>query len=632
MENSSLFGITYNDWRNCVGTYLEQGQTYLKNHIYSYPLSKITMEDRKRLLSEEFFNSYIASGLFLNDNELKKYNTVDPKNNGDLRNITLISPIMYLIIITIGGHLAKQNHYFNEKDWINYAGNYKKGVMSYAPAYKDFSLAALGLQSSYKYYLKTDITSFYPMLNMGILFNEIQSVCENESARSLMFYRSLLEYFGDGRYPVVSDNIGLSYIATAIYLKKFDELFIGRVDKDPLISDYQILRYVDDFYIAFNCKKGVYDKTISHLKRYLQEVASKMQLKLNFQKQKVSETANISDDIYANVYDYMVNDENIGYSDRYNEKQIVNLINALLELKFYPDHGDVEKIIIDVLDDHEYGFYYTEVLNWYIYKNKAIFREKVIIDGLNQLLERIDILEHYPKQFGRMIINTCDDSLIKKYLNKIFNLFRVTPTPRFIEFLAKEYLLEHNFKHKDLKGYIGENSPELYQYIKCYCEGNYHIPSLKRYKDIYLRKMINDPILPYLWFMHRCAKNESRILESFAYYKNYFDRKFAYFMATMREEGATNKKGKVSFQQSYKIRIVKNTLKRWKDKGLNYTEKDEKKLSKIENARHDNPVVHASSKLLYENDKTILELKSHIQFLDSILEKVEDFVISRVEY
>lgn len=342
MENSSLFGITYNDWRNCVGTYLEQGQTYLKNHIYSYPLSKITMEDRKRLLSEEFFNSYIASGLFLNDNELKKYNTVDPKNNGDLRNITLISPIMYLIIITIGGHLAKQNHYFNEKDWINYAGNYKKGVMSYAPAYKDFSLAALGLQSSYKYYLKTDITSFYPMINMGILFNEIQSVCENESARSLMFYRSLLEYFGDGRYPVVSDNIGLSYIATAIYLKKFDELFIGRVDKDPLISDYQILRYVDDFYIAFNCKKGVYDKTISHLKRYLQEVASKMQLKLNFQKQKVSETANISDDIYANVYDYMVNDENIGYSDRYNEKQIVNLINALLELKFYPDHGDCQ--------------------------------------------------------------------------------------------------------------------------------------------------------------------------------------------------------------------------------------------------------------------------------------------------
>lgn len=70
MENSSLFGITYNDWRNCVGTYLEQGQTYLKNHIYSYPLSKITMEDRKRLLSEEFFNSYIASGLFLNDGGL----------------------------------------------------------------------------------------------------------------------------------------------------------------------------------------------------------------------------------------------------------------------------------------------------------------------------------------------------------------------------------------------------------------------------------------------------------------------------------------------------------------------------------------------------------------------------------
>lgn len=36
-----------------------------------------------------------------------------------------------------------------------------------------------------------------------------------------------------------------------------------------------------------------------------------MNLKLNFQKQKVTETKNISDDVYANVYDYMVNDEDI---------------------------------------------------------------------------------------------------------------------------------------------------------------------------------------------------------------------------------------------------------------------------------------------------------------------------------
>ncbi|RMX25837.1 hypothetical protein [Limosilactobacillus reuteri] len=79
MENSSLFGITYNDWKTFVGAYLEQGNNYMKNYIYSYPLSKLILEDKKRLLSEEFFNSYIASGLFLNDVELKKYNTIDPK-------------------------------------------------------------------------------------------------------------------------------------------------------------------------------------------------------------------------------------------------------------------------------------------------------------------------------------------------------------------------------------------------------------------------------------------------------------------------------------------------------------------------------------------------------------------------
>lgn len=631
MKNSSLFGITYRDWKTFVGDYLKQGTEYLRSHIYSYPLSKITLEDRNRLLSEEFFNSYIASGIFLNNDELGKYNTVDPKNNGDLRNIILISPIMYLVIITIGGHLAKQNNYGNEREWINYAGNYKEGQMNYAAAYKEFTLAALGLQNNYKYYLKTDITSFYPMLNMGILFKEIQSVCKRETARSIMFYRNFLEYFGNGRYPVVSDNIGLSYIATAIYLKKFDELFIESINKDSLVTNYQILRYVDDLYIAFNCDEGDYDEVTNHLKRYLQEVASEMELKLNFQKQKVANTKNIPDDIYANIYDYMVNDEDIGYSDRYNEQQIIDLINNLLKLPHYPTHKDVEKVIVNILEDREYNFYYTEVLNWYIYKNKTVFCKKIIIDKLKKLLDRVDILEHYPKQFGRMIINTCDDSLIKQYLNKIFTLFRTTPTPRFIEFLAKEYLLEHNFKHTDLKKYLRTNFPELYQYIRRYCQDPYHIPNSKQYNDTYLEKMNNDPILHYLWFMHKCAENESRVLESFAYYKNYFDRKFSYFMAAMGVGGAKNKKEKVSFNQSYKISVVENTLKKWKDKGLDYNINDKKKLTKIENARHDNPVVHASSRLLYENNRSILELENYIKFLDGILKKVEKFVEDKVK-
>lgn len=72
MENSSLFGITYNDWKTFVGAYLDQGNNYMKNYIYSYPLSKLIPEDKKRLLSEEFFNSYITSGLFFGWYGIKK--------------------------------------------------------------------------------------------------------------------------------------------------------------------------------------------------------------------------------------------------------------------------------------------------------------------------------------------------------------------------------------------------------------------------------------------------------------------------------------------------------------------------------------------------------------------------------
>ncbi|MCH5358553.1 AbiA family abortive infection protein [Limosilactobacillus reuteri] len=630
MENSSLFGINYNEWKVFVENFLNQDQDYMKNNIYSYPFARITLEEKEWLLSKNFFDSYISSGLFLNDDELTKYNTVDPKNNGDLRNITLISPIMYLVLITIGGHLAKQNNNSVDNDWISYAGNYKKGEMNYTSSYKNFSIEVLSLQDSYKYYLKTDIVSFYSTLNMGILFTEIQSNCANESARSLMFYRNLLEYFGDGRFPVISDNIGLSYIATEIYLKKFDELLIDKLKEDLLISNYHILRYVDDLYIAFNCTSFNYGEVGNHLKRYLQEVASVMNLKLNFQKQSLAETKNISDDVYANIYDYIVNDKDISYSNRYDEQQIINLINELINLQEYPRQEEVEKILISVLDDHKYKFYYTEVLNWYIYKNKGIFQNESIIEGLYKLVERIDILEYYPKQFGRMIINTCNDALIEKYLKKILELFKTSPTPKFIEFLAKEYLLEHNFNHLTLKECIKYNSPKLYQYIKRYCENNSFIPKPKLYKNTYLEKMSNDPILHYLRFMYRCADNESKSLEGFAYYKNYFDRKFAYFLAAMGEDGAV-RKGKVSFQKSYKIKEIKKSLDNWKNQGLNYTKEDSERLSNIDNLRNENPLNHASSRLLYENNETFSELKKHILFLKKFLDRVENFIIDEVE-
>lgn len=66
MGGNSLFSLTYEDWKKCVGDYLNQGNNYLKAHIYSYPFSKITLEDREWLLSKKFLDSYISSGGFFN--------------------------------------------------------------------------------------------------------------------------------------------------------------------------------------------------------------------------------------------------------------------------------------------------------------------------------------------------------------------------------------------------------------------------------------------------------------------------------------------------------------------------------------------------------------------------------------
>lgn len=315
---------------------------------------------------------------------------------------------------------------------------------------------------------------------------------------------------------------------------------------------------------------------------------------------------------------------------QYDKHQLLELITELLELPSYPDHEEVEKVIKHVLDNREYGFYYTEVLNWYIYKNKNIFQDQEIVSQLSDLVDRIDILEHYPKQFGRMIINTCDDDLIKKYLNQIFHLFRTTPTPKFIEFLAKEYLLAHNFKHGDLKKYIKENSPGLSQYIEKYCENTCCIPELKEYKNQYLSKMKIDPILNYLWFMFICAKNESEILEEFAYYKNYFDRKLAYLFAAAEIDGAF-KKGKVSFNFTYNIGNVKKAMDGLRNKGLRYSDEEISKLAKTYAIRNSNPVSHASSELLYENNQSFSELTGYIKFLNQTLKKVETFVTEKVE-
>ena len=70
-------------------------------YLQWYPFTRLSNHDKDTLMSEEFFHHYIKTGIFIYyaENWIVTNNYI-MKGDGNFRNASLVSPIMYLLALS----------------------------------------------------------------------------------------------------------------------------------------------------------------------------------------------------------------------------------------------------------------------------------------------------------------------------------------------------------------------------------------------------------------------------------------------------------------------------------------------------------------------------------------------------
>ena len=189
-----------------------------------------------------------------------------------------------------------------------------------------------------------------------------------------------------------------------------------------------------------------------------------------------------------------------------------------------------------------------------------------------------------------------------------------------LDIMIYQYLLGRNFKHNDLKNILKDKNNELFCYINDYCEHDVEYTLTEDSNEI-VKKMNKDRIIHYLYFMYLLNDNQNNLFETFAYYKNYFDRRLAYLMAAIGIAGTQKKNGKISFNKSYRANEINEIVNKVHNNHMNEIAQKIKDTYRIRNG---NPLVHSGSELLDHNDLKKEEIYNTIKLLDDFQREMEN--------
>ena len=137
------------------------------------------------------------------------------KGDGSFRDSSLLSPVLYLVLQAIGKEIS--NHYQPVRNIsidAFYAGNYEHMRAKYKQDYDEFYKMINAHISDSQYFIKTDVTNFFPNINLDILINQIdkRSNIENTyfTPTQLKMIKELLLYCGGGKFPTIENSTAYS--------------------------------------------------------------------------------------------------------------------------------------------------------------------------------------------------------------------------------------------------------------------------------------------------------------------------------------------------------------------------------------------------------------------------------------
>lgn len=615
-----MFGITYATWKTICTMYFSLEEKTQKAYLQWFPFSKLTYDDKNEISGEDFFKKYISNGgfVFFPEIMLRSDNYIQ-KGDGSFRNSALISPLLYLVIQALGKEIS--NKYSSTRPFdigVYYAGNYEYDRATYKKDYDDFFKEINASAEQYPYYIKTDITNFFDSVNVNILIEQINSICNKKEdaipQAQLLLLKELLLYCGDGVFPLVENSVASSFLATVIYLDQIDcNLYDYLQFHVPGIKRFRMIRYVDDLYILFSSDMNtrglnqIYNTVINEYSSLLKEYG----LAINSGKCAWSPTKQISDDLKRSLYDDFVNESEIDFCAIFSG-ELNNFLDDIYDL--IDEIGLTNTAYLELIEKHfnkeDVEFTANEVFNYLVYDNNNELKSEEVTNKLERIIYRdISFLSIDSKRLSVLVMQVGGDRAIKAMLNQLFQRNRKGVWNSYDTTIAIAYLIQSKFQHIDLLEVLREKSASLYRYYEYNCKNSF-INCVRREKpNRYLRCIDNDTKAAFLYFLSLCEQKRFNQLSSYAYYKNFFDR----ISADMAfQTGGKSKKNSPSYQSYFRKRDFKCLYS-----GI---ENADTIINQAHDLRNANPLSHSSAGLIDDNN-TSKNLEKSKCSLDSLIDQ-----------
>jgi hypothetical protein len=331
------------------------------------------------------------------------------KPNGEKRdNAFLVDVQSFIEIVSIGSKLFKLN---KTRENVFYSGDYETDQYFYTDRYKEFKKQIILYSTMYDSFVKLDIKNFYKSIKLHEYHNDCEKTME--LIAELMY---LFDDLGIKEYPVINDNIGLSYIATNLVLEKLDteirNFFESNLSHDN--KNFEFIRYSDDAYIFFNSNyfKLEENQILSELKI----IFEKNKFVLNDDKFAYDEVGSVSSYISELGYLTFFNGENIEFRDILEDDLILEkmnlFVNSICQIKSRTDYIEHLKILTI-----ESGKIKKNIFNEILYCSE--FSDKVSNLSNKQITNIIEIIEYEPVNLCKMILKQ-NSTAMKSLLHKLY--------------------------------------------------------------------------------------------------------------------------------------------------------------------------------------------------------------------
>lgn len=618
-----MFNIEYEAWENVCSAYFKLNENTKKAYLQFFPLTKISKIEEENLKSESFFNNYIKDLTFVIVEEcFFRTNNFLQKGDGSFRDSSLVSPILFLVLQTLGYkiyNLYEQER--NENIEVYYAGNYNELDVMYKKSYDEFYNSINSKKNDFDYYLKTDLSNFFSNINVNILVEKIDKNCNKKgnkitiNSSELKVLKDILEYAGFGKFPTIENSVATSFLATNVYLDEIDNYIYDYISKNKNEDSFKMIRYVDDLYILFNSNK--INKNIkdfcNELRNQYSSILKKYGLALNNKKFTFTKIENIENELKKSLYSENIDVKDNSFKNFPNESfyQFITKLASILD-NDYITIEEYSELINEYFYDENIEYTPIEIFNYFIYGSDIIGKNKKLSDSICQLIEKdISFISLDPKRLTTLVLKTKNGRAIRSLLNSLFKRSRNNHWNTYDTSIAVHYLIQRGFEHSDLINILGENESDLKNFYDYFCKNSF----MKIFENK-LNKVINKliPIITgkekkktyFLYLMYKAEKEKNNTLSEFNFFKNYFDRVTAHLEFKYSSEKLKNP----NFRKFYKEQEL--------CKFYNCIDCSKDVLEKAHNIRNANPLSHASAELLEKY--TTEEIKRNIEDLNGLIE------------